>query len=141
MAWGLACGQWQHVALPPVVPGSGCPPVLSSHLPPTHPPLIPLQLLFRDNLAEVLAGAVPGERQMEAKFRAWLQRCHASLDRSVRFEALADARTQVGAVPRLGGWAGLGCEPSVRCASKRLPPPLLLLLLATQHKHITLPPR
>ncbi|PRW58303.1 Structural maintenance of chromosomes flexible hinge domain-containing 1 [Chlorella sorokiniana] len=52
------------------------------------------KLLFRDNLAEVLAGAVPGERQMEAKFKQWLQRCHSTLDKSVRFEALADARTQ-----------------------------------------------
>lgn len=67
-----------------------------------------MQLLFRDNLGEVLAGAVPGERQMEAKLKAWLQRCHASLDKSVRFEALADARTQVGGRARaLGlGWAG-----------------------------------
>lgn len=32
---------------------------------------------------------------MEAKFRQWLQRCHATLDKSVRFEALADGRTQV----------------------------------------------
>lgn len=61
-----------------------------------HPPSLSLPVLFRDNLAEVLAGAVPGERQMEAKFKQWLQRCHATLDKSVRFEALADARTQVG---------------------------------------------
>ena len=54
------------------------------------------KLLFRDNLGEVLAAAVPGERQMEAKFRGWLQRCHATLDKSVRFEALSDSRTQVG---------------------------------------------
>ena len=57
-------------------------------------------MLFRDNLAEVLAAAV-GERQMEAKFRQWLQRCHATLDKSVRFEALADSRTQVGHCRRL----------------------------------------
>ena len=56
------------------------------------------KLLFRDNLGEALAAAVPGERQMEAKFRQWLQRCHATLDKSVRFEALADSRTQVGGV-------------------------------------------
>jgi hypothetical protein len=54
-----------------------------------------LQLLFRDNLGEVLAAAVPGERQMEAKLRQWLQRCHTTLDKSVRFEALADSHTQV----------------------------------------------
>ena len=56
------------------------------------------KLLFRDNLGEALAAAVPGERQMEAKFRQWLQRCHTTLDKSVRFEALADSRTQVGGV-------------------------------------------
>ena len=39
------------------------------------------KLLFRDNLGEALAAAVPGERQMEAKFRQWLQRCHATLDK------------------------------------------------------------
>ncbi|KAL4443930.1 hypothetical protein ABPG75_011667 [Micractinium tetrahymenae] len=60
------------------------------------------KLLFRDNLAEVLAGAVPGERQMEAKFRQWLQRCHATLDKSVRFEALADGRTQAALRAKLG---------------------------------------
>ena len=60
-------------------------------------------MLFRDNLAEVLAGAVPGERQMEAKFKQWLQRCHSTLDKSVRFEALADARTQVGGEARVVG--------------------------------------
>lgn len=53
------------------------------------------KLLFRDSLPEVLATAVPGERQMEAKLRQWLQRCHSTLDKSVRFETLADSRTQV----------------------------------------------
>lgn len=68
-------------------------PLLLAHLAPSPPLSHPV--LFRDNLTEVLAGAVPGERQMEAKFKQWLQRCHATLDKSVRFEVLADARTQV----------------------------------------------
>ena len=54
------------------------------------------KLLFRDNIPEVLATAMPGDRQLEAKFKQWLQKCHATLDKSVRFEALVDSRTQVG---------------------------------------------
>lgn len=46
--------------------------------------------------------AVPAERQMEAKFKAWLQRCHTTLDKSVRFESLADSRTQAAVRAKLG---------------------------------------
>lgn len=75
-------------------------PLTLQSVPTSWPPLTSwpprfLQLLFRDNLGEVLAAAVPGERQMEAKLRQWLQRCHTTLDKSVRFEALADSHTQV----------------------------------------------
>jgi hypothetical protein len=33
---------------------------------------------------------------MEKKFKDWLARCHATLDKTIRFEALADSKTQVG---------------------------------------------
>jgi len=33
---------------------------------------------------------------LERKFKEWLGRCHATLDKTIRFEALADSRTQVG---------------------------------------------
>lgn len=89
--------------------------------------LPPPAVLFRDNLAEVLAGAVPGERQMEAKLRQWLQRCHATLDKSVRFEALADARTQVGS-PCLAAGEGRAIEPPRPfCLASRRTLPLLAL--------------
>lgn len=35
---------------------------------------------------------------MERKFKDWLARCHAQLDKTTRFEVLADSRLQVGAV-------------------------------------------
>lgn len=36
-----------------------------------------------------------GERGLEKKFRKWLGDCHTQLDKHIRFEALANAETQV----------------------------------------------
>lgn len=61
------------------------------------------KLLFRDNIQQLLmTSAVPAERQMEARFRQWLQRCHTTLDKSVRFEHLADSQVQAGVRTKLG---------------------------------------
>eukprot|EP00887_Chlorella_sp_A99_P005757 scaffold1.g5757.t1 len=60
------------------------------------------KLLFRDPLQQLLDAAVPAERQMEAKLRQWLSRCHTTLDKSVRFERLTDARAQAAVRAKLG---------------------------------------
>lgn len=67
---------------------------------------------------------------MEAKFKQWLQRCHATLDKSVRFEALSNARVQV---------RGTCCQPllqllrSVRLAA--IPASHVPLQAAARSKH------
>jgi hypothetical protein len=60
------------------------------------------KLLFRDDLKELLAAAVPRDRNMEKTFRAWLSNCHATLDKSMRFENLAGNAVQA-AVRRIMG--------------------------------------
>lgn len=37
-----------------------------------------------------------GDRHQEKRFRDWLVKCHSELDKSLRFEALADTAVQVG---------------------------------------------
>ena len=39
---------------------------------------------------------------MKEAFRDWLQTCHATLDKSLRFEELADAEAQTAARRRAG---------------------------------------
>ncbi|KAL3158051.1 hypothetical protein ABBQ32_011660 [Trebouxia sp. C0010 RCD-2024] len=63
------------------------------------------KLLFRDNLQELLAAAVPGDRLQEKKFREWLVKCHSQLDKSLRFENLADATIQEAISSKTGGTA------------------------------------
>ena len=36
-----------------------------------------------------------GDRHQDRKFKEWLTQCHATLDKSVAFEVLADAAVQV----------------------------------------------
>lgn len=51
---------------------------------------------------------------MEKKFRDWLARCHATLDKSIRFEALVDSKTQVN-----GGGQAVQRSPEKRLCSER----------------------
>ncbi|KAL0055143.1 hypothetical protein WJX82_007626 [Trebouxia sp. C0006] len=60
------------------------------------------KLLFRDNLQELLAAAVPGDRNQERNFREWLTKCHSQLDKSLRFMQLADAAVQEKVRAQLG---------------------------------------
>lgn len=60
------------------------------------------KLLFRDDIRELLAAAVPGERNIEKSFKTWLGKCHAHLDKSIHFEQLADNAVQASARSRLG---------------------------------------
>ncbi len=53
------------------------------------------KLTFRDNLAQLLAGSTPSDRNLERRFREWLTECHRTLDRSIRFERLAHQSAQV----------------------------------------------
>lgn len=53
------------------------------------------KLLLRDDLRSLVAAAVPGNRAIGKKAREWLSSCHATLDKVLRFDALADAKTQV----------------------------------------------
>ena len=50
----------------------------------------------------MLSTAVPGDRNLEKRFKDWLTRCHATLDKSFRFERLADSRTQAALRSRRG---------------------------------------
>ena len=52
------------------------------------------KLTFRDNLEELLRSAVPGERNEERKFKQWLLRAHADLDKAVEFRGPADEGRQ-----------------------------------------------
>ena len=50
------------------------------------PTICPLQVVF----------SLPaGDRHQDRKFKEWLTQCHATLDKSVAFEVLADAAVQV----------------------------------------------
>lgn len=60
------------------------------------------RLLFRDNLPEVLSTAVASDRNIEKRFKEWLGRCHGTLDKSIRFERLADSRAQAAMRAKLG---------------------------------------
>jgi len=53
----------------------------------------------------MLSTAVPGDRNIEKRFKDWIGRCHATLDKSIRFELLSDSRTQA----VLRGCRGEGC--------------------------------
>ncbi|KAK9820414.1 hypothetical protein WJX72_010046 [[Myrmecia] bisecta] len=52
------------------------------------------KLTFRDNLPELLATAIPDDRNQDKRFREWLIRCHAQLDKTIRFHQLASAAVQ-----------------------------------------------
>ena len=43
-----------------------------------------------------------GEPGLEKAFREWLQRCHAELDKSLRFEDLAEPEAQAAARKKAG---------------------------------------
>ena len=44
---------------------------------------------------ENVALPCPGERNLEKKFKDWLTKCHATLDKSISFAAIAPASVQV----------------------------------------------
>ena len=46
--------------------------------------------------------ALAGEPGMEKAFREWLQRCHTELDKSLRFEELAEPEAQAAARRKAG---------------------------------------
>ncbi|KAI8466921.1 MAG: hypothetical protein J3K34DRAFT_524164 [Monoraphidium minutum] len=87
------------------------------------------KLMFRDNLPQLLADAVPSDRHLERRAREWLVECHRSLDRSVRFEGMVNQATQAQARRELGedvtlferihdGLAGVAKGDVVRLATK-----------------------
>ena len=49
--------------------------------------------------ASAWPNAHAGDRHQERTFRHWLTQCHTELDKSIRFEQLADAGVQVCARP------------------------------------------
>ena len=73
-----------------------------NHLLNFYPSFVLCRLLFRDNLPEVLSAAVPGDRNIEKRFKDWLARCHATLDKSFQFERLAETRVQADLRTRFG---------------------------------------
>lgn len=50
----------------------------------------------------MLSTAVPGDRNIEKRFKDWLARCHTTLDKSFKFERPADSRTQAALRSRFG---------------------------------------
>lgn len=58
--------------------------------------------MFRDNLPEVLSTAVPGDRNIEKRFKDWLSRCHSTLDKSFRFLNPINSREQAALRAQLG---------------------------------------
>jgi hypothetical protein len=53
------------------------------------------KLNFRDNLQELLGSALPVDRGLERRFREWLTAAHATLDKNIRFENMANSQDQV----------------------------------------------
>ncbi|GBF97420.1 hypothetical protein Rsub_09586 [Raphidocelis subcapitata] len=87
------------------------------------------KLMFRDNLSQQLADAVPGDRHLERHLREWLTECHSTLDRSVRFEGMFNQAAQAQARRELGedvtlferihdGLAAVAKGDTVRLATK-----------------------
>lgn len=52
------------------------------------------KLSFRDDLPKLLLESEPLERNLDRKFRDWLARCHAELDRSISYERPLPASEQ-----------------------------------------------
>eukprot|EP00873_Tetraselmis_striata_P016358 jgi/Tetstr1/436622/TSEL_025418.t1 len=55
------------------------------------------KLNFRDNLQDLLAGALPMDRNLERRFREWLTIAHQNLDKNIRFESMASSQEQAAA--------------------------------------------
>lgn len=55
------------------------------------------KLSFRDDLPKLLLDSEPLERNLDKKFREWLARCHAELDRSITYEKPLPASEQAAA--------------------------------------------
>lgn len=82
------------------------------------------KLSFRDDLPKLLLESEPLERNLDKKFREWLTRCHAELDRSITYERALPAAEQA-AARRTHGEAStvfercVGALPSDRSAAVR----------------------
>eukprot|EP00873_Tetraselmis_striata_P024857 jgi/Tetstr1/445121/TSEL_032919.t1 len=91
-------------------------------------------LFFGPNFLDLLAGALPMDRNLERRFREWLTTAHQNLDKNIRFESMASSQEQAAARKAYGEnvtlFHNITDNSRIICSGKRLRHPPWVLLTA-----------